>query len=456
MNQQPGLLAFPQGFVWGASTAAYQIEGAVKEDGRGTSIWDTFSHTPGKIENGDTGDAACDHYHRYQEDIELMARLGLKAYRFSIAWPRILPQGIGAVNQVGLDFYDRLVDGLLAKGIQPFATLYHWDLPQPLQDAGGWPSRSSVEPFVNFVDVVSQRLGDRIHHWMTHNEPWVVAFLGHCEGVHAPGLHSWSDALLTAHHVLLSHGRAVPVLRANGDVRTEVGIVTNLSWVDPASGSPEDQAAARRHDGYANRWFLDALFKGSYPDDMLDTYRDIMPPGMVHDGDLAEIAIPLDFLGINYYSRAVVGAGNEMGVLAERTIRPEGEYTAMDWEVHPEGLYKLLTRVNRDYGPRTIYITENGAAFADSVAANGTIRDPKREEYLSRHLAQAHRAIQEGVPLRGYFVWSLLDNFEWAYGYAKRFGVTYVDYPTQQRIVKQSGEWYSQVIRQNGFVPRPN
>ena len=452
MTASPAILTFPEGFLWGAATASYQVEGAADADGRGVSIWDTFSRTPGKVVNGDTGDVACDHYHRYREDVELMARLGLKAYRFSVAWPRILPQGTGAVNQAGLDFYDRLVDALLAKGIEPFATLYHWDLPQKLQDdLGGWASRDIIEPFVHYADVVSKRLGDRVHHWMTHNEPWVVAFLGYGTPVHAPGAASWPDAVKASHHLLVSHGQAVPVLRANGDARTRVGIVLNLSWVDAASSSPEDQAAARRFDGYLNRWFLDPLFKGEYPEDMLALYRDFPPP--VQAGDLATITTPIDFLGVNNYSRAVVGAG-DAPVLKIASVRPEGEYTEMDWEVYPEGLYRLLVRVHQDYAPRALYVTENGAAFADEVSPDGKVHDPRRVAYLQGYIAQAHRAIQEGVPLKGYFVWSLLDNFEWGYGYTKRFGITYVNYETQQRILKDSGEWYAGVTRQNG-VPKP-
>ncbi len=449
-------LTFPAGFLWGAATAAYQVEGAANEEGRGVSIWDTFCKTPGKVTNGDTGDVACDHYHRYREDIELMAHLGLKAYRFSVAWPRILPAGIGGVNEAGLDFYDRLVDALLAKGIEPFATLYHWDLPQRLQDdLGGWPSRDIVEPFVHYADVVSRRLGDRVHHWMTINEPWVVAFVGYAIGAHAPGIQSWPDALKAAHNLLLSHGRAVPVLRANGDDKTQVGIVLNLGWVDAATDSPADQAVARRMDGYLNRWFLDPVFKGAYPADMVQFYEESgwLETPTAQDGDMAAIAAPLDFLGVNYYTRNVVGAGGGPDAPMGRPVKPEGEYTEMGWEVYPEGLYKLLMSIHHNYGPRAMYITENGAAFVDAVTPDGCVHDPRRLAYLQAHFAQAHRAIQDGAPLKGYFVWSLMDNFEWGHGYTKRFGVTYVDYATQKRIIKDSGAWYTQVTRQNGFAP---
>ncbi len=447
MSDQAKRLTFPEGFLWGAATAAYQIEGAANEDGRGPSIWDTWSHTPGKVVNNDTGDVACDHYHRYREDVALMSQLGLKAYRFSIAWPRILPEGTGQVNQAGLDFYDRLVDALLAQGIKPFATLYHWDLPQSLQDAGGWTDPCIVEAFVNYADVVSRRLGDRVHHWMTHNEPWVVSFAGYGEGFHAPGVRSRSAFLQAAHYVLLSHGRAVPVLRSNGSAETQVGIVTNLEWVDAASDRPEDQAAARQYEGFFNRWFLDPLFRGEYPADMCELYREFLPE---FDADeVREIAVPLDFLGVNYYSRAVIGAGDGQGVLQVRREKPAGEYTEMGWEVYPQGLYNLLVWVHETYAPPAIYVTENGAAFADEVSSNGKVHDPRRTAYLKAHFAQAHRAIQAGVPLRGYFVWSLMDNFEWGLGYTRRFGVIYVDYPTQRRIVKDSGEWYATVIKAN-------
>ncbi len=445
-------ITFPQGFTWGTATASYQIEGAVREDGRLPSIWDTFSHTPGKVDNGDTGDVACDHYHRYPEDIGLMECLGINAYRFSLAWPRILPHGTGQVNQAGLDFYDRLVDAVLAKGIEPFATLYHWDMPQPLEDAGGWPNRGTVDAFVNYADVVSRRLGDRVKNWMTINEPWCVSILGYAWGEHAPGRKNWKDALLAAHNVLLAHGKAVPVLRANVGAQAKVGLVCNYTWSDPISDTPEDQAAARRYDGFFNRWYLDPVLKGQYPADMVEVYRDIMPATITAD-DLKAISAPLDFFALNYYSRVVVGAGSEQSPLNLRYARPQGEYTEMGWEVYPQGLYNMLTRVYQDYKPSNLYITENGAAFVDTPTSDGKICDARRLAYIEAHLSAAHRAIQDGVPLRGYFVWSLLDNFEWGQGYAPRFGVTYVDYATQKRTIKQSGEWYSHVTRSNGFVP---
>ncbi len=443
-------LAFPNNFLWGTATSSYQIEGAASEDGRGPSIWDTFCRTPGKVVNGDDGDVACDHYHRYPEDIELMAELGVQAYRFSIAWPRIFPQGTGEINQAGLDFYDRLVDNLLLKGIQPYATLYHWDLPQPLQDAGGWPARFIVDAFVDYADVVSQRLGDRVHQWMTHNEPWCAAFLGYGLGHHAPGLEDITAALRAAHHLLLSHGRAVPVIRANGDARTKVGIVLNLTWADAATDSEADKAAARRVEGFQNRWFLDPVFKGEYPADMVELYGGSVPG--LEDGDLKEISAPTDLLGINYYNRAVVRHSDSGGPLQVEWVQPEGEYTAMGWEVHPESLYKLLKHVHTEYAPGDLFITENGAAYDDVLSEDGRINDPQRKAYLEGHFISAHQAIEEGVPLKGYFVWSMMDNFEWAFGYDKRFGIIYVDFLTQQRILKESARWYAQVTRQNGFA----
>ncbi len=446
---------FPDDFVWGAATAAYQIEGAVNEDGRGPSIWDTFSHTPGKTLNGDTGDVACDHYHRWQDDVKLMQELGLPAYRFSIAWPRVLPEGTGQPNERGLDFYDRLVDALLAANITPFVTLYHWDLPQALQDRGGWPNRDTVEAFVEYTDVVAGRLGDRVTYWITHNEPWVSGFLGHYRGEHAPGLTDLRVALQAVHHLLLSHGRAIPVLRSAREA-VQVGITLNLSPAYPVTPSPEDQAAARRHDGYQNRWFLDPVYGRGYPEDMLQLYGDLLP--QMEASDLDIMAAPTDFLGVNYYNPARVRAApftaNPLGysTRSAKELAAEGrEITAMGWEGAPETLTGLLLRLHHDYGPRAIYITENGAAFDDQVT-NGRVHDPRRIAFLRSHFQAAHEALSRGVPLRGYFVWSLMDNFEWAYGYSKRFGIVYVDYETQARIPKDSAYWYQRVIAENAVL----
>lgn len=442
-------ITFPAGFRWGSATSSFQIEGAAFEDGRSMSIWDTFCRTPGKVANGDNGDVACDHYHRYPQDVDLMAEMGLQMYRFSIAWPRILPNGIGEVNAAGLDFYDRLVDTLLAKNMDLYATLYHWDLPQALQDAGGWPNRMIVDAFVNYADVVTRRLGDRVQNWATHNEPWCISFLSHELGIHAPGATDLRQALAAAHHVLLSHGLAMPVIRANGNANTKAGIVLNQTWADPINDTPEDRAAAWRRDGNFNRWFLDPIFKGAYPADMVELYTDYMPE--IQANDMNAMTAPLDYLGINFYNRDVVGEGDGDGLLRLRYEKPAGEYTAMNWEVRPESLYEVLTRIQRDYAPPPIYITENGAAYDDVVADDGQVYDPRRLAYVQGHLHSVHRAIEAGVPVKGYFVWSLMDNFEWAEGYNKRFGVVYVDFETQQRTLKQSALWYAQVIRDNGF-----
>jgi beta-glucosidase len=446
---------FPHDFVWGAATAAYQIEGGVNEDGRGASIWDTFSHTPGKTDNGDTGDVACDHYHRWREDVRLIQELGLQAYRLSIAWPRIVPQGTGQVNQRGLDFYDRLVDALLEANITPFITLYHWDLPQALQDRGGWANRDTVDAFAEYADVVARQLGDRVQHWITHNEPWVVSFIGNYEGRHAPGIQNLPTALQVSHHLLLSHGRAVPILRANS-ANAQVGITLNLAPARAASDTPDDHQAATRADGYQNRWFLDPLFGRGYPADMLALYGDRFPS--VSADDLQAIAAPIDFLGINYYfpvfTRAAATGAEPLGFaqLGRHELAARGyEITEMGWPVVPDGLSELLTRVHRDYQPPAIYITENGAAFPDQVV-NNSVDDPRRVAYLHDHFLAARKAIDGGVPLRGYFVWSLMDNFEWGFGYSKRFGIVYVDYQTQTRIPKTSARWYQRVIAANTVV----
>ena len=441
----------PRAFLWGSATASYQVEGAAQEDGRGESIWDRFSHTPGMVRNGDTGDVACDHYHRWADDIALMRDLGLDAYRFSIAWPRIIPDGAGAVNAAGLDWYERRVDGLLAAGIQPWATLYHWDLPQALQDRGGWASAESVEAFTRYADVVARRLGDRMAGWITHNEPWVAAFVGHYQGRHAPGIRDLGTALTAAHHLLLSHGRAVPVLRS-ATPSVPVGITLNLNTVRSASALAEDQAAARRDDGYLNRWFLDPLFGRGYPADMLEAFGGLAPP--IRPGDLDAIAAPIDFLGINNYFPNYVratppGPGHELGIehLREAELAARGfEITEMGWPVAPDAFGELLARVHRQYQPAAIYVTENGCAFRDEVV-DGAVDDPRRTAYLAGHIAALSGAIEAGAPVRGYFVWSLLDNFEWAHGYSKRFGIVYVDFETQARIVKASGRWYRSLIR---------
>ena len=439
--------SFPAEFVWGCATASYQIEGAWTANGKGESIWDRFAHTPGAIADASTGDVACDHYHLYQIDIDIMRQLKLDAYRFSIAWPRLFPFGSGRVNAAGLAFYDRLVDALLAAGIEPYVTLYHWDLPQALQDEGGWFNRDTIQHFRDYAEAIGRHFGDRVRHWITHNEPWVVAFLGNLDGVHAPGIKDLPTAMQVAHNVLVSHGEAVRVLRATGGPTRQVGITLNLSQMYPASDSDEDVAAAHRQDGALNRLFLDPLFRGSYPDDVLAMVGDAAP--RVEPGDMATIAQPIDFLGINNYTRMVVRhapGGSVIGTEDAAPRGPEHKYTAMDWEVYPEGLYQVLTRVHRDYTSIPLYVTENGAAFADTLVA-GKVDDPDRIEYLRGYTEACSRAISAGVPLRGYFCWSLMDNFEWAYGYTRRFGIVYTDFATQQRLIKSSGYWFHDLIQ---------
>ncbi|MBL8050645.1 MAG: beta-glucosidase, partial [Anaerolineales bacterium] len=394
---------FPKDFLWGAATASYQIEGAWNEDGRGESIWDRFSKTPGKVLNGDTGDVACDHYHLWRDDIKLMKSLGLNAYRFSIAWPRILPSGSGQVNEAGIDFYSQLVDGLLEVGIRPFATLYHWDLPQALQDKGGWPARMVVDAFVEYTDVITRALGDRVKDWITLNEPWVSAFVGYKDGRHAPGHTHLDEAIAASHHLLLSHGRSVPVIRSNVK-NANVGITLNLTPQMPASASLADKKAATQADGYNNRWFLDPLVSRGYPQDMVNAFNTKME--FVQPGDMNDIEVPIDFLGVNYYTRHVIRAEVD-----EKQNQPQTEFigdeiTEMDWEVYPQGLYDLLGRLHFDYRFPSIYITENGAAFDDKVNGNGEVHDPSRVSYIQRHLEMVRDAIQIGVPMHGYFVWS--------------------------------------------------
>lgn len=443
---------FPQSFVWGAATASYQIEGAWNEDGKGASIWDTFSHTPGKVKNGDNGDVANDHYHRWKEDIDLMKELGLKAYRFSISWPRVIPQGKGSVNQEGLAFYDRLVDGLLEAGIQPFVTLYHWDLPQALQEKGGWGNPSIVEDFACYAELVGQQLGDRVKHWITLNEPHVFAYAGHFDGAHAPGEQSLELANQVSHHALVAHGRAVSVLRALWP-DAKIGITLNLSLSHPASDLPADRMAARIADGQLNRWFLDPVFGRGYPEDMLAFYGDSAP--QIEPGDLDQIAEPIDFLGINYYSnhfiRSVGADDNPFGysqLSPDELVQAGYELTEMGWPVMADGLRELLVHLNREYHPEAFYITENGAAFNDRLEGEA-VHDDRRAGYLREHLLAVRRAISEGVPLRGYFVWSLMDNFEWAHGYSKRFGIVHVDFETQKRTLKDSARFYQRVIASN-------
>ena len=462
----PGTAAtFPTGFLWGTATAAYQIEGAATEDGRTASIWDTFSHTPGKVSGGDTGDVACDHYHRYGEDVGLMSDLGIQAYRFSVSWPRVRPSGSGPVNPAGLDFYSRLVDSLLGRGITPVATLYHWDLPQELEDTNGWANRDTAYRFAEYAGLVADRLADRVQVWTTLNEPWCSAFLGYGSGVHAPGRTEPVTALTAAHHLLLAHGLAVRELRSRV-ASAQVSITLNLSAVRAASESAADRDAARRVDALANRIFLGPIFGAGYPADLGNDTAGLTDWSFVREGDEQVIASPIDVLGVNYYTPTLVAAldshmmsdGHRTSSVAsawpgcEETVHflsQPGPYTEMGWSVDAVGLHELLTRLHRDYPQVPLMITENGAAYADFPDDTGAVHDPERVAYLRDHLTAVSRAIEEGVDVRGYFVWSLLDNFEWAYGYAKRFGITYVDFSTQQRIFKDSAHWYRSVLTRN-------
>ena len=469
-----GSLQFPAGFVWGAATAAYQVEGAVTEGGRGPSIWDTFSHTPGAIADGTTGDVAADHYHRYAEDVALMAEIGLRAYRFSVAWPRIVPTGSGEVNQKGIDFYSRLVDALLERGITPLATLYHWDLPQQLQAAGGWANRDTAKRFAEYAAIVGGALGDRVATFSTLNEPWCSAFLGYGNGLHAPGLADPALALRAAHHLLLAHGRGVAALRNTIPASAQVSLTLNLFVVRGASAS--DGEAVRHVDGMTNRIFLDPLMRGAYPADLLDDTRAITDWSFVRDGDLATIATPIDVLGVNFYSPSLVTAATaDLATTATRRahdsrdvegpapwpgsnlayeVPQDGPYTAMRWRIDPGSLEQLLRRVHSDYPGVPLVITENGAAFDDVVDQSGAVHDAERIAYIDAHLRAVNAAIESGVDVRGYFVWTLLDNFEWAWGLAKRFGLVHVDYATLARTLKDSALWYRKVIAANGLPPR--
>lgn len=441
-------LQFPKGFIWGTATSAYQIEGAWNEDGRGLSIWDTFSHAPGRTYHGDNGDSAADHYHRWKEDIGLMTEIGIKAYRFSIAWTRILPEGTGAANKGGLDFYDRLVDALLEKGITPYPTLFHYDLPQALQDRGGWPDRDTAKHFGEYARIVGERLGDRVTNWITHNEPFVTAVAGHFTGEHAPGIQDPMAAFTAGHHLMLSHGYAVQALRAAGRRPLNIGVALNLNPVHPASDSEPDRLAAAMYDGILNRMFLDPILKGKYPDDIMSTLGFLFPP--MQPDDLKTISEPLDFLGVNYYSRNVVRREENFPLIQSVPVMPEGNEYSQMWEIYPEGIHELLKRIHTDYAPATIIVLENGICVPDGIDFDGRVRDERRIRYLRSHIAQVHRAISDGIPVTGYFVWSLLDNFEWALGYRMRFGLVYVDFETKKRTMKDSGRWYARVIKENG------
>jgi beta-glucosidase len=438
------LTGFAPNFLWGAATAAYQIEGSPLADGAGMSIWHRFAHTPGNIRGGDTGDVACDHYRRWAADLDLMQSLGLKAYRFSIAWGRVLPEGSGRSNPSGIGFYDRLIDGLLERGIEPMVTLYHWDLPAALDDRGGWLNPDIAGWFADYADLVYRQFDGRVRKWVTINEPWVIADGGYLHGVLAPGHRNRFEAPLASHNLLRAHGAAVGAYRASG--RHEIGLVVNLEPKIPASDSPADVAAAQRADAYMNRQYLDPVFHGRYPAAMRDIFGAAWPDWPA--ADFASIGQKIDFLGINYYTRSVTRDDPQSGLLAAAAVvQPGSTYTETGWEVCPSALTDLLVRVAADYGNPPLYVTENGAAFYDPpVAHEGRVEDPLRVAYLREHLRAIAAAIAGGVDVRGYFLWSLLDNLEWAQGYSKRFGMIHVDFATQQRTFKDSARFYAQCI----------
>jgi beta-glucosidase len=455
-------LAFPKDFVWGCASSSYQVEGAWNQDGKGPSIWDTFVHASDHVVNNETGDVAVDHYHRYTEDVVLMKELGLNAYRFSVSWTRVLPAGTGTINQPGLDFYDRLVDELLNYKIEPYLCLFHWDLPQSLQDKGGWPVRDTAYCFADYARIVTERLSDRVKVWMTHNEPWVAAMAGYFAGEHAPGIKDVSAGIKALHHLLLSHGLAAEAIRASAKQPVKVGITLNLNPVHPASQSRKDRDAASRMDAILNRATLDPLLKGTSPIQEFAIGK-LLSRALIKPGDLEKIQT-IDLLGVNYYTRTVVKHDSKFPVVAGVQVHPEGnEYSGM-WEIYPEGIYELLTRIWKEYlsplsvgkmsGVTTpeIMITENGIPVPDGLDFDGRVRDERRIRYLRNHIAQVHDAIEAGVPVKGYFHWSLMDNFEWAHGYGQRFGLVYVDFKTQKRTVKDSGTWFKNAIKENGFT----
>jgi beta-glucosidase len=457
-------LTFPPDFLWGTATASYQIEGGIDLDGRGPSIWDTFCATPGKVRNGDTGDVACDHRNRMRADVALMAELGVNAYRFSVAWPRVQPTGAGAVSESGLDFYRQLVDELLSHGIAPVVTLYHWDLPQALEDAGGWPARDTAARFGDYARIVGAAIGDRVRCWSTLNEPWCSSMLGYCSGVHAPGIADAGAAVRAAHHLLLGHGLGVEALRATVREGAEIGITLNPAPVVPLSDTDADLDAARRVDGVANRLWYDAILRGSYPADVLEDFSGVSDLSHVRADDLAQIAQPLDFIGINYYRRLHVrfepGKSTTPpwstwpGSRDVRVVRPAGPATAMPWAIEPDGLVETLTRLHDDYDSPPLYVHENGAAFDDVADEDGYVDDVDRTEFLDAHIRACARALELGVDLRGYFVWSLIDNFEWAHGYDRRFGIVRVEPGTSRRVPKRSARWYADVARSNRVADR--
>ncbi len=444
---------FPEGFVWGSATASYQVEGAVRQDGRGESIWDRYCSVPGNVAGGDTGEIACDHHNRYKEDVQLMKKMGLKAYRFSVAWPRVMPLGRGQVNEKGLDFYEKLTDELILAGIEPYVTLYHWDLPQALQDIGGWANPEMPKYFLEFAKAVFSRLSGKVRKWITLNEPYCTAFLGHAEGRQAPGIRDFSTAIAVSYHLYVGHGLVVKYFREQ-KLPGEIGITLNLMGRLPYSDSPEDKVAAKRADGYLNRWFVEPIMKGSYPQDMIDLYREkgVVLPEFKKD-DLALMSQPLDFMGLNYYNDFyVVDDQNKWPTGFAIKNPPNMPVTDRNWPITEKGLTDMLLRMKNEYGIERIFITENGASYNDVVSLDHQVEDYNRTDYLKRHLLAMEDAMKAGVRVDGYFLWSLYDNFEWSFGYGSRFGIVYVDFVTQERIVKQSGHWFSRVIEKNAII----
>lgn len=444
-------LIFPDGFMWGASASSFQIEGAWNEDGKGESVWDRFCHVPGNILNGDTGDIACDYYHRYAGDAKLMRELGLHTQRISISWPRIYPDGTGEINQKGLDFYRRAVDAMLENGVKPFIMLYHWDLPQKLQNRGGWLNRDTAWYLAEMSERIYELFPEEVPYWGTILEPQINAYHGYWDGKHAPGMRDFSSALLAGHNLLRAHGLMVQAFRESG-TKGKIGITNYLPNHYALSGSEEDMAARERWDGVWNRWFLDAIYKGKYPEDMVQWYTQmgvVLPE--IEPGDMDVISTPTDFFGLNYYYSYFIGAGDDRWPIMVKSVKPEDrEYTAMNWPVCPDGFHDTILRCWEDYG-KEIIVTENGAAYPDVIGADGKIHDEERISYLRRHIEAMHRAMQDGAKVLGYMVWSSFDNFEWALGYERRFGLIHVDYETQERRVKDSGRWYAGVIARNGL-----
>lgn len=443
------IIQFPKDMKWGVATASYQIEGATSEGGRGPSIWDTFAKTPGKVVNGDNGDIACDSYHRYDEDVELMKELGVDTYRFSVAWPRIFPNGVGEVNQEGLDYYHRLIDKLLENGIEPMCTLYHWDLPQALQDKGGWANRETIDAFVQYSELMYKEFSGKIKKWITLNEPWCISFLSNFIGVHAPGNRDLQLATQISHHLLVAHGKSVIKFRELG-IDGEIGFAPNTTWLEPYSTRQEDIDACNREIGWYIEWFMDPVFKGTYPDFMVEWFKKKGVELQIEEGDMDTIQQPIDFLGINYYTGHIARYKENEGLLDWELVEMNYNRTDIGWPIYPDGFYNVLTRIKDNYGDVPIYITENGSCYNDEPE-NDVVQDDGRISYFEQHLTALHRAMESGVNIKGYIIWSLLDNFEWAEGYTMRFGIVHVNYRTLKRTPKESYYWLKQTITNNWF-----